>query len=161
MSLAAINLSDDVVSLKPLQSIIIQGLEYANNVSHAITKHTMQRDITTQRLSKNVLESMRASLSTPVIFAVLRIFRRIQKYLERCEVEYDATGSVTVFSPYTKNSVDFTVAYIVKQIAKQIDVSLKNTIRTQNPDYNPYRSLRMVIGSINHYIALKQFDIEL
>lgn len=144
-----------------MRGIILRALQYVNNCNASITSHVLQKDITTQRLSKNLLEHMRITLSSPVMFAVLRVFRRIQQYLARSEIEYTATGSVTSCASMSKNSVDYTVAYITKKCLQQIETSMLHSVRAQNPDYNPYRNVRMVLGSLIDYIALKQFDISL
>lgn len=136
--------------------IVHSALLYSNEILPVIVDRVLD-SIQTKTLVRNVLTDMRAYLSVPAMFAVLRIMRRVQAYLKEAEEAIDAGEIVPKIVLGKKGSVDHTMNVIWSNLNKHIAAKTANSI---NIAANPYHDILENLDEIIVYVAKKQFGVK-
>lgn len=112
-------------------------------------------------LAKDVLRGMRTHLSTPSIFASLRILRRLQEMVKDAAQAYEE-GDVAFKAPKTKKcSVNYTMGSIYTTLVKRVYKKVGKSMGSDDLDSNPYEDISEYLDAIIGYIARKQFGINI
>lgn len=136
--------------------IVHSALLYSNEILPVIVDRVLD-GIPTKTLVRNVLTDMRAYLSVPAMFAVLRIMRRAQTYLVEAADTVDSGELVGKISKGKKGSVDHTMNQIWFNLSSHIASKTADSI---NIAANPYRDILDNLDEIIVYVAKKQFGVK-
>lgn len=113
-------------------------------------------------VSRNVLKSMRTHLSTPAIFATLRVMRRLQEMVAYAAEAYE-DGEVAFKPPKDKKrcSVNFTMRKIYAHLVKRVYKQFGRHMEDMEVEFNPYHNISGSLDGIIQYVAHKQFGIKI
>lgn len=147
---------------REVQIVVFQALKYCNDVLPSISSRVFE-GMSSREIGRNLLANMRASLSTPAVFATIRILHRIQGLMEEKAKEWDEEGvaGITAVRIGKKNSVNYTLCKTFNTWAESIiSKHVKGLTIYGEEGSNPFHQCASALRDINLYTAFKQFGVK-
>lgn len=143
-----------------LRTVVHESIVYVADITDHICDNALS-ETKPKRVGKNILKSMRTHLSTPAIFASLRVMRRLQEMVKHAADAY-TNGEIAFTPPKEKKcSVNYTMRQIYARLISRVYKNVGTRMETEQLDSNPYQEISDCFDGIIEYIAQKQFGIKI
>lgn len=143
-----------------VRTVVHESIVYVADISDHICDSAL-KNVEPKQVGREVFRSMRTHLSTPTIFASLRVLRHLQQMIKHAADAY-ANGEIAFSPPKEKKcSVNYTMRRIYSHIIGRVYKQVGRDMEAQQLDNNPYQDISDCLDGIIGYIAQKQFGINI
>lgn len=147
-------------SEQDVRTVVHEAIVYVADICDHICDSALKGSPPKQ-VGREVFKSMRTHLSTPTLFASLRVLRRLQEMIKHAADAY-ANGEIAFSPPKEKKcSVNYTMRRIYARLIGRVYKLVGTDMEAQQLDSNPYQEISDCLDGIIGYIAQKQFGINI